>query len=72
MENSHADRLLIKKSNVIHAVTENFLHAEIPVSSENAPKPGDLIIVSAKEPLRQKILSNSESDLSAEFVSFIR
>jgi len=72
VENSRADRILLKKANVIHAVTENFLHAEINTAriKENI-KAGDEILIEVKEPLIQKIMEGSEAELSAEFVSLL-
>jgi len=63
VENSRSDRILMKKSPIVHAVTENFLHAEL--SAPNA-KPGDLIKVIIKEPLIDKILHNNESDVQCQ------
>lgn len=72
VENSRADRILLKKPSVIHAVTENFLHAEINVAKiSESTKAGDEILIEVKEPLIQKIMVGSEAELSAEFISLL-
>ena len=72
VENSRSDRLLLKKSNVLHAVTENFLHAEINLAaispSARAIRPGDLVRVRINAPLVDKILGGNESEAAAELL----
>ena len=71
VENSRADRLLLKKVPIIHAVTENFLHAQInlpDLPEAKQIKAGDLIKIVIKEPLIDKILHNNDSDVQAELI----
>ena len=71
VENSRSDRLLLKNATRIHAVTENFLHAEIPVSVSDRVKPGDLIRIKMGKPLAEQIFAGGEQELSAELISVL-
>ena len=63
--------MLFRFATRIHAVTENFLHAEIPVSVSDRVKPGDLIRIKMGKPLAEQIFAGGEQELSAELISVL-
>ena len=53
---------------IIHAVTDNFIHVEIPVKKDFQVKGGDFINVKIKEALIDEIVKGSEQEAYGEIV----
>ena len=67
LENVHKPNLLLK-NNIVHVVTDNFLHCRIPVlNGQNVPSPGSLVKVKIISSLLGKE-NAGEWDLQGELV----
>ncbi|MCR5606286.1 MAG: tRNA (N(6)-L-threonylcarbamoyladenosine(37)-C(2))-methylthiotransferase MtaB [Treponema sp.] len=69
IENSRADRMLLKPRQILHAVTDNFLHAEIELQNTGRIiKPGDEVNIQFVAPLVESIMHNKEADVKAVLI----
>ena len=66
-ENVRHPAVLAGQEQLVHAVTENFLHCEVKCSG-HIPSPGDRITVRILRPLDERIRKGDELEAEAEYV----
>lgn len=59
---------MIKRPGILHAVTENFIHCEIPYIGSSVPAPGNRIVVRIGTPYADRIAGGDEWEAEAALV----